>query len=474
MSFAAINDVTRALRLLLHSQLVRVSSTAVVSLLPPGDTLPEVSGVNLYLYRTTESPFVKNQPWLGDRATPPSNVPALSLQLHYLLTPLGTKPDNASSDAGDDAHTMLGVAMSTLHENPVLNNVHVPGFDADAVLPPYLLDSYEQIKIMLSPVGLEELSKIWATINQPYRLSVAYEVSLVQIAPTPPPPVGGATVTRTALDVITLVSPQLDSIDPPAGALMRRDNTGALQRNRIIINGSGFHFAGQAPTVTIGGQPVGAIVTSPPSLNSLTVTLPPDLDGGPQVDIRVTVNGRRSAPLTFTVTPWLATITPLRTDLPTNQKLSLEGTGFANPSGVMIEGLGAPAGLIGFEPGVTDQKGSITIPPNLPNGLYRLRVVLGEPLGAASNSRLLEVVPRIDSAVLAPSSPPGAQRLTISGARLNGNDIRLLLDGVPHQAPANSSATQLNHTLARAITPGTHQLGVTIDGHASHRVALEA
>ena len=97
MSYAAINDVTRGIRMLLHSQLVRVSSSAVVSLLPPGDALPQVSGVNLYLYRVTESPFTKNRPWPGDRTTRASDRPALGLQLHYLLTPLGAPPTDRTS-----------------------------------------------------------------------------------------------------------------------------------------------------------------------------------------------------------------------------------------------------------------------------------------------------------------------------------------------------------------------------------------
>ncbi len=72
MSFDAINQVTRGLRKLLVGQLTAVSSTAVVTLLPPGDELPDVSGVNLYLYRVMESPFTRNRPWPGDRETPPS------------------------------------------------------------------------------------------------------------------------------------------------------------------------------------------------------------------------------------------------------------------------------------------------------------------------------------------------------------------------------------------------------------------
>src|SRR5262245_52664897 len=110
MSYAAVYEVTRALRRLLHSQLVLRSASAVVTLLPPGDTLPDVSGVNLYLYRVIESPFTKNLDWRGDRATPPSNGPALGLQLFYLVTPLGVRPADESFDLGDDAHAMLGVA----------------------------------------------------------------------------------------------------------------------------------------------------------------------------------------------------------------------------------------------------------------------------------------------------------------------------------------------------------------------------
>jgi hypothetical protein len=488
MSYAAINDVTRGIRMLLHSQLVRVSSTAVVSLLPPGDTLPPVSGVNLYLYRVTESPFTKNRPWPGDRTKPPSDRPPLGLQLHYLLTPLGTQPNDASFSEGDDAHTMLGLAMLTLQEQPVLNDAHLPalpavgglnattGFDADAVLPGYLLNSYEKIKIMLSPAGIEELSKIWATINQPYRLSVAYEISLVEITPTPPPPVQGGIVIRTGVDVILLQAPQLESVNPAVGALVHVDNTGTLQANSIVIRGSGLSFPEKMATVTVGGQPVSIQPTSPPSISLLTVSLPSDLAAGPQADVRVTLNGRASTPLSFTVTPWLSTVTPVRTGLAANQKMTLQGIGFtATPRGVRFDGAGAPAALNALDPGSTDTQGTITIPPALPNGIYRVRLVLNDTAQSASNSRTLEIIPRIDSTIITPGSPPGSSAiLTVNGARLNGNDIRLLLDGVIYQATPSGNAAQLVYTFNRLISPGSHTLAVSIDGHISHSVALEA
>jgi hypothetical protein len=485
MSYAAINAVTRGLRMMLFSQLVRISSSAVVTLLPPGDALPEASGVNLYLYRVAESPFSRNQPWPGDRATPPSNRPALGLFLYYLLTPLGPRPDDSSVNQGDDAHTMLGLAMGALQENPILNNAHLPalaasgalnatpGFEADTALPDFLLNSYEQVKITLMQTTVEELSKIWATINQPYRLSIAYEVSLVQITPTPPPPVNGGIVTRTGLTVFQLSAPLLQNVSPPSGALVHVGLGGVLLPNTLTIDGSGFSFPGQTPTVTVGGQPVSLVLASPPA--SLVVNLPADLDAGPQEDVKVTLNGRTSTPLSFIVNPWLASITPLRTELPAGQKLTLQGLGFTTtPQGARLDGAGAPPGVTPFDAGVTDTQGTIAVPPALPNGLYQVRVVLNDLAASASNSRTLEIIPRIDTTSLGVSSPPAVHMLTVNGARLAGADVRVLLDSVTYQTGPNANPAQLVYTFGRLLSPGPHAVSVNVDGHASHTVNLEA
>jgi Pvc16 N-terminal domain len=255
MATTAIKDVTRALQTLLMGQLKSVSPTAQVSLLPPGDALPSGLGVNLFLYRIVESPFTKNRNWPGDRTTPPSAQPPLGLQLSYLLTPFAPTPD-PSAAAGDDAHTMLGSAMLVLHENAILNSVHIPGFDADTVLPLYLLNSYEQIKITLAATSLEDLSKIWATINQPYRLSVAYEVSLLELRPTLPAPVNGATVVSTNLQILALEAPHLEGLTPQSGSLVHvaSDGSNTLLSNLLAITGSGLSARYQTPAVQVGGS----------------------------------------------------------------------------------------------------------------------------------------------------------------------------------------------------------------------------
>jgi hypothetical protein len=501
MATTAIKDVTRALQTLLMGQLKSVSPTAQVSLLPPGDALPSGLGVNLFLYRIVESPFTKNRDWPGDRATPHSAQPPLGLQLSYLLTPFAPTPD-PSAAAGDDAHTMLGSAMLVLHENAILNNVHIPGFDADTVLPLYLLNSYEQIKITLAATSLEDLSKIWATINQPYRLSVAYELSLLELRPTLPAPVNGATVVSTNLQVVALEAPHLEGLTPQSGSLVHvaSDGSNTLVSNLLAITGSGLSASYQTPAVQVGGS-VATVNSAPaPTDTALTVTLPADLPAGPSADVQVTLSGKTSAPLTFNVTPWLNSLTPMRTDLPSTgsppaSTLLLRGTGFTTaPKAVRFDGPGGTITVSAFVGAVTANAVTVTLPPNptnassgLSNGIYKVRLVLSDPNASASNSRTLEVIPEIDSVaalpVPAPSGVPSGNsvhQITVNGARLNGADVRLLIDGVMYASGdptqpnpnANANPTQLIRTLGRLLTSGTHAVAVNVDGSMSHIIDL--
>lgn len=145
-----------------------------------------VNQVNLYLYHTAVNPAWRNMdiPWRtrsGETAQTP-----LALNLYYLLTAFyGEGEDNI--DTTTDAtrllgsHRLLGRAMSVLHDYAVL--------DADAiqsVLPtqdqlehPY--DQIECIRITPQPLTLDEVSKLWSSFQSQFRLSVAYEVSVVLI-----------------------------------------------------------------------------------------------------------------------------------------------------------------------------------------------------------------------------------------------------------------------------------------------------
>jgi hypothetical protein len=471
MSVQGINDVTKALSQLVESQIKRSVSSATVTLLPPGDTLPEDVGVNLYLYRVAESPAIRNQPWRGDRSRGPSDRPGLGLQLHYLLTPRG-KASEANSTSGDVAHTMLGVAMLTLHQHPVLNDVHLQGFDADAALSQHLQDSYEKVKVTISTVGIEELSKIWATINQPYRLSVAYEVSLVELVPERPESVAPGTVSRTRVEVLPLGRPRLAALAPASGALARLVG-GAVTANPLAISGSLLGATGLDPVVLVGGRPVPLQAPAEPPFTELTASLPLELDAGPQADVRVSLAGSASDPLAFLVSPWLAGITPVRTALdpalPADATLALTGQGLAAPFTVRFDGPGGP----GTSPGTVAADGttSAAVPADLPNGAHQVRVVLGDADHSLSNPRTLQVLPRVDAGP-AVSVEPGRHRLDLTGARLDGSEIRVVLDGVAHEASANADPAALSFRFNRLLGSGRHAVAVEVDGQRSRAVAF--
>jgi hypothetical protein len=125
---------------------------------------------------------------------------------------------------------------------------------------------------------------------------------------------------------------------------------------------------------------------------------------------------------------------------------------------------------------VTDTKATIVLPTNLQNGLYQVRIVLADPANSVSNARTLEVIPLLNPPVgLAVITVSGQQvhQLTLNGARLKGTDIRIVLDGIAHQAPANANAAKIVFALGRRIDSGQHIISVVIDGSRSHDVPLE-
>ncbi len=384
--------------------------------------------------------------------------------------------------------------MLALQENPVLNDVHLPAIpntqiaavDADT-LPDYILDSYEQVKVTLLPTSIDEISRIWATLNQPYRLSVAYEVSLVEILPTSPTPPRGGIVLSTNVDVEPIGPPLLQELQTSSGPLARLNN--GIQPTLLRINGSHLLFDlknrdvplpqhRQLPTVRVGGQVV-AIDLNDQQLSerSLRVTMPAVLDAGPQVDVRVTLQGKVSMPLTFTVTPWLTSSTPIRTALnprlgDADGKLVLNGNGFsATPQAVLFSG---PADMrAAIDQGATDTKLKLTIPALPANGVYDVRLLKAD--NSLSNKRTLEVLPLLTNVTPSVVAINGnnVHELTVDGARLNGTDIRLAIDGATYMAPPNAGAARLVYTLGRLLPAGSHSLTLSVDGHVSRPFKFE-
>jgi hypothetical protein len=197
----AIAAVTAVLKDLLNDGLINHDLSAKVgnvkvTALPP-DLVPitnpdEPSRLNLFLYRVTPNIGWRNAdlPSRNDSGTRLTNPP-LALDLHYLLT--------AYSAQELHSEVLLGYAMQLLHETPVLtrdaiNKTLKPSLPDDVTLPPGLdmlstsdlAEQVEAIKISPQYLSLEEMSKVWTTMQKPYRPTTAYQVSVVLIQSTQP------------------------------------------------------------------------------------------------------------------------------------------------------------------------------------------------------------------------------------------------------------------------------------------------
>lgn len=168
----AIGRVSESLRDLLVGEITIVENINVSILAPDESASGGTPRINLFLYKVMENASLRNQDWQVKRDNTNQLMPTpLSLNLFYLMTPY------ASGDATTrniTAQEVLGDAMRVFHENPI--------FDVNGdYLAEDLVAAREQIKIIPSQLDMDELSKIWSTFSEPFRLSVPYEVSVIQI-----------------------------------------------------------------------------------------------------------------------------------------------------------------------------------------------------------------------------------------------------------------------------------------------------
>jgi len=260
----AIGMVSASLRNLLVGEM-RLSPAVDVTILAPDET-SSTRRVNLFLYKLAENPYLKNQDFTAKAGTPNQLVPPpLSLNLFYLLTPYAP---NDPQDGNATAHQILGEAMRVFYENPVIPPVY---------LDPGLTDAREQLQIAGSTLDPEELSRIWTTFSQPFRLSVLYQLSTVQLDRLPaaqrPAPARvrqiGVPEVRAPLDL-----PTITGMAPAAGPAGTE------------LTFTGVHLAGWRGRVLVADQPV--VSGQPLTGDTFTAVLPAGLLPGfyeVQVDV---------------------------------------------------------------------------------------------------------------------------------------------------------------------------------------------
>jgi len=131
------------------------------------------SQVNVFLYQTVVNAAWRNldmprQVRPGETAPPP-----LALNLHYLVTAYG----RGENDNDAVSHRVLGGAMSVLHDHPMLTRAEI----AAGLAGNDLAKQFERVKITPLALGVEEISKLWMVFQTQYRVSVAYELTVILI-----------------------------------------------------------------------------------------------------------------------------------------------------------------------------------------------------------------------------------------------------------------------------------------------------
>lgn len=145
--------------------------------------------INIFLYQTLHNAAWRNQD-MPNRVRPgETGRPPLALNLSYLITAYGKNNDDI------EGQQLLGMAMQTLHDQPEIHPRHVERAIASSnlalskrelLVSSDLKNQIERIRLVPQILSVEEVSKMWATFQAPYRISAAYEASVVLIESTTP------------------------------------------------------------------------------------------------------------------------------------------------------------------------------------------------------------------------------------------------------------------------------------------------
>ena len=301
--------------------------------------------INIFLYQLLPNAAWRNQD-IPSRVRPGETGRApLALTLSYLITAYGKNNDDI------EGQRLLGSVMQSLHDRPEIRPRDIEQALGSANLSPdkqellassNLKNQIDRVRITPQILSVEEVSKMWATFQAPYRISAAYEVSVVLIDSAMP--------VKAALPVLAQgsggrgVMVQAD-LTPPFPMLEALTWPGQQQRaglslgDRLALLGHHLNSPGE-PIVRFRHpqlrQPLELSASPPLSDNEISVTLPTNapsawLAGFYTVDLQYGQAGtEQSAQFSNALSVAIApTLTPNISV--TNNRLTLECSPFVQP-----------------------------------------------------------------------------------------------------------------------------------------------
>jgi hypothetical protein len=168
--YPVIRDVSETLRSYLSAGLSTLGPPP-----PPTVEVHDLQGtiptspahVTICLYDVVEDPSAKNRPRRISPGAPGTfriDKPPMALLLRYMVTPW----------AGDRAadHQLLGRVMQVLYNGAIIHGPDLKGV---------LANTSEALKIMMAPIPLQERFWLWQAVQRAYRISVTYEIRVVNL-----------------------------------------------------------------------------------------------------------------------------------------------------------------------------------------------------------------------------------------------------------------------------------------------------
>lgn len=269
--------------------------------------------INLFLYHAAVSGAWRNMdmPHQG-KAGETSPFP-LGLELYYLVTAYGENDNDIQS------HRLLGQAMSVLHDHTVLSPAEIelatrPNEADSALFSSDLHRQIERIRLVLLKLSFDEISHIWRPFQAQYRISAAYQASIVLIegglpVKTPLPVLRRGSEDRGAIAVAAL-PPTLLEISLPNRKPSAEVGDIVVIRGDLLEGDLTVRFRSVLSDAEIEIAPL-----SDRTMNELRVQLPETLDwvsGLYTVSVvdRASVSGWATNDLPIALAPKVTTVDP--------------------------------------------------------------------------------------------------------------------------------------------------------------------
>jgi hypothetical protein len=229
--------------------------------------------VNIFLYHVEHSANWRNMEIPGKTKNGESGHPPLGLNLYYIITAYG---QNNNEIIG---HLLLGKAMSILHDHPVFSRQEIQIAFPDS----FLHEQIERVRITPQPISLDDISKLWTGFQTQYKLSVAYQASVVLIESKRPTRTPLPVLTRGADDKGVFVQPYVIPPFPTLEAVQYPGRQHGVQLGDELLM-KGHHLKGDTVDIKFRHLPTGIentrLASSTPSDKEIRFIIP---NGGPGI-----------------------------------------------------------------------------------------------------------------------------------------------------------------------------------------------